>query len=83
MTSGHKPDKNKVSTITAMPAPTNKKEVQSFIGVINYFSKFSPRLSEIVEPIRELAKEKLPFNTGPEHQSAFIQMKKEIANAPV
>ena len=45
-----------------MPASTNKRQVQSFIGMINYLSKFSARLSEIVEPIWELAKEKVPFN---------------------
>ena len=40
----------------------NKKQVQSFIGMINYLSKFSARLSEIAEPIWELAKDKVPFN---------------------
>ena len=66
-----------------MPVPTSKKQVQSFMGMIKYFSKFSARLSEIAEPIREMAKEKLPFNWGPEHQSTFIQMKKEIASTPI
>ena len=80
-TSGCKLDKSNVSVITKMPAPTIKKHVQSFIGMINYLSKFSARLSEIVEPIRELAKDKVPFNWSPEHQSAFIQMKTEIASA--
>ena len=37
-TSGHKPAQSKVSAITAMPAPTCKKEVQSFIGMINYLN---------------------------------------------
>ena len=41
-----------------MPSPTNKKQVQSFIGMTNYLSKFSPRLSEIAEPMRDLSKEK-------------------------
>ena len=75
--------KSKVSAITKMPAPTTKKDVQSFIGMINYLSKFSARLSEIVEPIRELAKDKVPFSWGPKHQPAFIQMKKEIVSAPI
>ena len=66
-----------------MPAPTNKKQVQSFIGMINYLSKFSARLSEIAELIWELAKDKVPFNWGPEHQSAFTQMKHEIIDAPI
>ena len=63
--------------------PTNKKQVQSLIGMMNYLSKFSARLSEIAEPIRELAKDKVLFNWGPEHQSAFIQMKQEIVSAPI
>ena len=66
-----------------MPIPTCKKKVQSFIGMINYLSKFSARLSELVEPIRELSKDKVPFNWGPEHQEDFKLKKKEIARAPV
>ena len=66
-----------------MPAPTNRKQVQSFIGMINYLSKFSTRLAEITEPTQELAKDKVPFNWGPGHQSAFTQMKQEIISAPI
>ena len=44
-----------------------KKQVQTFIGIINYLAKFSLRLSELAEPITELAKDKVPFNWGPEH----------------
>ena len=66
-----------------MPAPTCKKQVQSFKGMVNYLSKFSACLLELAEPIRELSKEKVPFNWGPEHQEAFKLMKKEIAAAPI
>ena len=66
-----------------MSVPTKKKQVQSYIGMINYLSKFSARLFEIAEPIRELAKDNVPFNWGPEHQFAFPQMKKEIASIPI
>ena len=51
--------------------------------MMNYLGKFSPRLSAIAEPIRELAKDKVPFRCGPEHQAAFISLKTEIARAPV
>ena len=66
-----------------MPPPTSKKQVQSFIGMINYLSKFSARLSELAEPIRELCKDKVPFNWGLEHQATFKQMKCEIVRAPI
>ena len=51
--------------------------------MINYLSKFSPRLTELAEPIRELVKEKVPFNWGPEHEESFAMLKKEIIKAPV
>ena len=66
-----------------MPQPCNKKEVQLFIGMINYLTKFSPRLTELSEPVRELIKEKVPFNWGPEHQESFQALKKELVQAPV
>ena len=82
-TDGCKPAQSKVTAIVEMPPPTSKKQVQSFIGMINYLSKFSARLSELAEPIRELCKDKVPFNWGPEHQAAFKQMKHEIVRAPI
>ena len=51
--------------------------------MINYLAKFSHRLFELAEPIRELAKDKGPFKWSPEHQAAFKHMKKKIASAPV
>ena len=79
---GCKPVQSKVKDIVDMPPPTCKKQVQSFIGMVNYVSKFSAHLSELAEPIRELSKEKVPFNWGPEHQESFELGKKEIATAP-
>ena len=59
MINGCKPAQTKVSAIASMP--------QSFIEMFNYLSKFSARLSELAERIRELSKDKFPFNWGPEH----------------
>ena len=41
------------------------------------------RLSAITDPIQELAKDKVPFNWGLEHQSAFTQRKQEIISTPI
>ena len=51
--------------------------------MINYLSKFSAHLSELAEPVRELSKEKVPFNWGPKHEESFMLVKTEIANAPI
>ena len=80
MISGHKPAQTKVSAITIMPEPSCKKQVQSFIGMVNYPSKFSAGLSELAEPIRELSKDKVLFNWVPEHRETFNSIKKEITS---
>ena len=60
-TDDHKPPQSKVSTIVEMPLATCKMQIQSFIGMVNYLSKFTAKLSELAEPIRELSKDKVPF----------------------
>ena len=80
---GQKPVQNKITAIKEMPAPQCKKQVQSFIGMVNYLSKFSARLPELTELIRKLCTEKVPFNWGLEHENAFHLMKKEIVAAPI
>ena len=82
-TDGCKAAQSKITAIVEMPSPSSKKEVQSFIGMINHLSKFSPRLTDLAEPIRKLMKEKVPFNWGPEHQESFTMLKNEIVRAPI
>ena len=66
-----------------MPELSCKKQVQSFIGKVNYLSKLSARLSALAKPIRELSKDKVLFNWDPEHWEAFNSLKKEITSAPI
>ena len=74
-----------MKTKSQVKVHVSKKEstVSNQQGMINYLSKFSPRLSELAQPTRELSKDKVPFNWGPEHQHTFTQMKKEISSVPV
>ena len=51
--------------------------------MVNYLSKFLVRLLQLAELIRELSKDKVPFNWGPEHQEVFKQIKRETARAPI
>ena len=82
-TDGRKADPKKIEAIVKMPNPTSKKEVQTFLGMVQHLSKFSPRLSELSEPLRELVHIHVPFIWQPEHTQAVEAIKKEIAQAPV
>ena len=47
-------DDRKVEAIKNMPLPESKKELQRFLGMINYLGKFVPNLSENTENFRKL-----------------------------
>ena len=51
---GVKPDPNKIAAIVKMPEPTNKTELQRFLGKINYLAKFLPNLASVSAPLRSL-----------------------------
>ena len=83
MTQGCKPSDTKVKAITEMPKPTNLKDLQTFLGMVQYLSKFPSRIAEIAEPLRDLMKKHAPYAWGPEHNQAFNNIKKEIVLAPI
>ena len=80
---GCKPSNAKVKAITEMPKPTTLKDLQTFLGMVQYLSKFSPRIAEIAEPLRDLMKKHAPYAWGPEHKQAFDNIKREIVQAPI
>ena len=82
-TQGHKPSDTKVKAITEMLKPANLKDLQTFLGMVQYLSKFSPRIVEIAELLWDLRKKHALYAWGPEHNHAFDSIKKEIVQAPI
>ena len=82
-TQGCKPSDTKVKAITEMPRLVNLKDLQTFLGMVQYLSKFSPRIAELTEPLQDLLKKHAPHAWGPEQNQAFDNIKKEIVQAPI
>ena len=76
---GMKPDEAKVTDLKAMPAPTNKKELQEFLGLITYLSPFIRNLSAHAEPVRKLLCKDTPFEWSEDHQHVFEHLKTLIS----
>ena len=51
---GVHPDPQKCDNIQKKEAPTNVKELQQFMGIIQYMSPFIPKLSSHTDPLRKL-----------------------------
>ena len=49
---GLSPDTRKVELIQQWPTPTNHKELQSFLGTVNYLSRFLAFLSDLHAPLQ-------------------------------
>ena len=45
---GLKPDPNKIDVIANMPAPQNKSQLQSFVGLCNYLTSYVPHLANVL-----------------------------------
>ena len=58
---GLKADKKKVEAMKNKPSPTNKGELESVLGMLNYLSAFAPMLSDMTTPLRELTKKNTVF----------------------
>ena len=80
---GLKPDPSKIEAIIGIKAPTCVKEIQCFSGIINYLSKFMPRLSDLMKPIRQLLRKGTEWCWGDEQNNAFKEIKNLITKAPV
>ena len=72
---GIQPDPQKIRALTKMPAPQNKKELQAFLGIINYLSKFSPDMSEVCKPLRKLMSSKAMWIWDASYQQQFEKAK--------
>ena len=52
---GIKVEPKKIEAIIQIDPPQNIASLQTFNGMVNYFKKFSPVLSELSEPLRNYA----------------------------
>ena len=66
-----------------MTPPENRKDLQSFLGLVNYLTRYSGRLASLTAPLRELTKKDTAYVWGPEHDHSFNQVKQEITSMGV
>ena len=55
--------------------PKNRKELQAFLGIINYLSKFSPDMAEVCKPLRKLMSSKAMWTWDASYQQRFKKAK--------
>ena len=76
-------DPKKVEAINNWAPPANIKELEQFLGTVNYYSKFIKEYSSTAAPLFQLKKKKTIWEFTEERQQAFEKLKKALCEAPV
>lgn len=77
---GVKPLKCKVETILKAKYPENASELVSFLGAAQYYARYIPDMSTVIEPLNKLRSEKNDWKFGVEEKRAFDELKKRLAS---
>ena len=80
---GMKLNDDRVKAIVDMPHPTNKKQLQSLLGVCNYYRMFVKGFAQIAEPLYSLLRKNAPYKWGQAQATAVEQLKTSLCNAPI
>src|SRR5258707_13032573 len=76
-------DPTKVHGVMEWPTPMKVKEVQSFLGFVNFYWKFICNFSDITCPLYTLTHKTQQWVWGLPKQELFDALKKAIPSAPI
>src|SRR5258705_7644616 len=76
-------DPIKVQGVTDWPQPMKVKDVQSFIGFVNFYQRFIWNFSKIACPLHALTQKLKDWSWGAAEQQAFNVLKNAITSAPM
>ena len=75
--------KEKIDAIMDLTPPRNVHDLQSFLGMMVYFSAYIPFYAWIVAPLFKLLRKEQPWEWGTLQQEAFDLSKKVLSHSPV
>ena len=79
---GIRPTPDKVADLLHMPPPRNLTELRRFIGMINFYHRFVPRLASVLRPLHDLVNRgRREFHWSSEHAAAYDNAKNGLASA--
>lgn len=75
---GLQPNPEKVATIQQAETPDNVNKLKAFLGLINYYNKFLPNLSTLLNPLYNLLKKDVKYVWDEKCDKAFKDCKKQL-----
>lgn len=78
-----RPDPEKVAAVQYFSTPQSKKQVQSILGICNYYRRFIQNFSKMARYLTDLTKKHASFSWSEECDQAMFTLKSKLKNAPV
>ena len=75
---GISPDPKKTESILRMEFPPDKETMHSFLGLVNFLNRYTPRLAELCSPLRKLILKDSHYSLGDPEHAAFSAIKAEF-----
>ena len=75
---GISPDPKKTESILKMQFPPDKETMHSFLGLVNFLNRYTPRLAELCSPLRKLILKDSHYSPGDTEHAAFDAIKAEF-----
>lgn len=72
-----------MQAIQEVPELQNATELKSFLGLVNYYLKFIPNMSTVVNPLNRLLTFDTPWAWTNACQEAFKKLKEALLNSPL
>ena len=76
-------DPERIKAILKISIPRNKKEIQSFIGKINFLRWFIPNFAEIIKHITKMLKKDREVKWSNQDKQSFEAIKQALVEAPI
>ena len=80
---GIQADPKKIEAITNMPNPTSVKDLQRFLGMVNYLAKFIPNLAELTAPLRQLLEKNVVWSFDKPQIESIRNLKDRIISSGI
>lgn len=78
---GIAPTKNKMKALLEVARPVDVTQLRSFLGGVNYYSKFIPNLQSILHPLHRLLRKDIKFVWTEECEKCFDEVKRSLRNS--
>ena len=75
---GISPDPKKTESILKMQFPPDKETMHSFLGLVNFLNRYTPKLAELCSPLRKLILKDSHYSPGDPEHAAFDAIKAEF-----